>query len=62
VGYHFLLQGIFLTQGSNPGRLHCRQMLYSLNHQGNFFVIPPQKTIQTMVGKFSFEAEDFLEL
>ena len=27
VGCHFLLQGIFLTQGSNPGLLHCRQML-----------------------------------
>ena len=27
VGYHFLLQGIFPTQGSNPGLLHCRQML-----------------------------------
>ena len=25
---HFLLQGIFLTQGSNPGLLHCRQILY----------------------------------
>ena len=24
---HVLLQGIFLTQGSNPGLLHCRQML-----------------------------------
>ena len=34
VGCHFLLQGIFLTQGSNPGLLHCRQMLYSLSHQG----------------------------
>ena len=29
-----LLQGIFLTQGSNPGFPHCRQMLYHLNHQG----------------------------
>ena len=28
VGCHFLLQGIFLTQGSNPGLLHCRQVLY----------------------------------
>ena len=28
VGYHFLLQGIFPTQGSNPSLLHCRQMLY----------------------------------
>ena len=27
VGYHFLLQGIFPTQGSNPGLLHWRQML-----------------------------------
>ena len=27
-GGHFLLQGIFLTQGSNPGLPHCRQMLY----------------------------------
>ena len=24
VGCHFLLQGIFLTQGSNSGLLHCR--------------------------------------
>ena len=27
VGYHFLLQGIFPTQGSNPGLPHWRQML-----------------------------------
>ena len=27
VGCHFLLQGIFLTQGSNPGLPHCRQTL-----------------------------------
>ena len=32
---HSLLQGIFLTQGSNPGLLHCRQILYHLRHQGN---------------------------
>ena len=25
---HFLLQGIFPNQGSNPGLLHCRQTLY----------------------------------
>ena len=29
-----LLQGIFPTQGSNPGLLHCRQILYQLGHQG----------------------------
>ena len=32
---HFLLQGIFLTQGSNPGLVHCRQMLYRLSHQAS---------------------------
>ena len=36
VGSHSLLQGIFLTQGSNPGLLHCRQTLYRLSHQGSF--------------------------
>ena len=33
VGYHALLQGIFPTQGSNPGLLHCRHILYYLSHQ-----------------------------
>ena len=28
VGCSFLLQGIFPTQGSNPGLLHCRRILY----------------------------------
>ena len=32
---HFLLQGIFLTQGLNPGLLHYRQTLYRLSHQGS---------------------------
>ena len=35
VGCHFLLQGIFLTQGLNPGLLHWGQMLYRLSHQGS---------------------------
>ena len=34
VDCHFLLQGIFPTQGSNPGLRHCRQTLYHLSHQG----------------------------
>ena len=33
VDWYFLLQGIFLTQGSNPGLLHCRQVLYQLSYQ-----------------------------
>ena len=35
VGCHFLLQGTFLTQGSNPGLPHCRQILYHLSHMGS---------------------------
>ena len=35
VGCHALLQGIFPTQGSNPGLPHCRQILYHPSHQGN---------------------------
>ena len=35
VGCHFLLQGIFLNQGLNPGLLHCRQILYQLSHKGS---------------------------
>ena len=34
VGCHALLQGIFLTQGSNLGLMHCRWILYHLSYQG----------------------------
>ena len=32
-GYHSLLQEIFPMQESNLGLLHCRWILYILNHQ-----------------------------
>ena len=35
VGSLSLLQGIFPTQGLNPGLLHCREMLYQLSHKRN---------------------------
>ena len=35
VGCHFLLQGIFPTQGLNPGLPHYRQTLYRLTQQGS---------------------------
>ena len=35
VGSLPLLQGIFPTQGSNPGLPHCRWILYQLSHKGN---------------------------
>ena len=35
VGSHSLLQGIFPTQGWNPGLSHCRKILYQLSHMGS---------------------------
>ena len=35
VGYHSLLQGIFPTQGQNPGLLHSRQILYCQGRWGS---------------------------
>ena len=35
VGSLFLLQGIFPTQGSNPGLSYCRWILYQLTHKGS---------------------------
>ena len=32
VNCHFLLQGIFPTQGLDSGLLHCKQILYHLNY------------------------------
>ena len=34
-GSFSLLQGIFPTQGSNPGLLHCRQIHYQLSYKGS---------------------------
>ena len=34
MGCHFLLQGIFPTQGLNPRLSHCRWILYRLNYKG----------------------------
>ena len=42
MGSHALLQGVFLTQGSNLGLLHCKQALYHLSHQGS-----PEEAWQT---------------
>ena len=39
VGCHSLFRGIFLTQGSNPGLLRCRWVLYHLSHRGERGVI-----------------------
>ena len=36
-GFPFLLWRIFPTQESNPGLLHCSQILYHLSYQGSPF-------------------------
>ena len=33
VGSHSVLQGMFPTQGLNPGLPHCRRILYQLSHK-----------------------------
>ena len=35
MGCHAFLQGIFQTQESNLGLLHCRQILYQLSYEGS---------------------------
>ena len=49
VGCHSLLQGILLTQGLNPGLLHCRQIVYHLSHQGIPILLP--NNIQSLVSQ-----------
>ena len=44
VGSLSLLQGIFPTQGLNPGLPHCRRILYQLSHQGSPFRRPRDLT------------------
>ena len=46
VSCHSLVQGIFSTQGSNPGLLHCRWILYCLIHDPNSTLKPMFKASQ----------------
>ena len=48
VDCHFLLQGIFPTQGSNPGLLHCRQKLYPLSHFHSLFLLHKVKVSDSL--------------
>ena len=41
--YIVTLLGIIPTQGSNPGLLHCRRILYHLSHQGS-----PKQTLKSL--------------
>ena len=50
VGSRSLLQGIFPTQGSNPGLQHCRQILYQLSHKGS-----PHQANEALKKKISYQ-------
>ena len=52
VGSLSLLQGIFPTQGSNPGLLHCRQILHQLSHKGS------PRTLEWVAYPFSRDLPD----
>ena len=49
-GLPFPSSGIFLTQGLNPGLLHCRQTLCPLSHQGSSSYGVPRKRKKKFTG------------
>ena len=51
VDCHSLLQGIFLTQGLNPGLPHCRLILYHLSHQGSSLLMELPKFFKSSLPK-----------
>ena len=55
VDSHFLLQGIFLTQGLNSCLLHCRQMFYHVSHQED----PSSEFISTLRSASGYNAVPF---
>ena len=67
VSSHSLLQGIFLTQGSTPGLLHCRHVLYHLSYQGSWRLKNPRKSDikslgNSIQGLFSVKEHIFIKL
>ena len=57
VGCHSLFEGIFLTQGSNLGLLHCRQILYYLSRQG--YHVSQIKYFAETQGKIAYPNQPF---
>ena len=49
VGSLSLLQGIFPTQGLNPGLLHFRQILYQLSHKGPLLLFSISKLLFSVI-------------
>ena len=68
VGCHFLLQGIFLTQGSSPHLLHCQADAFPLRLQGSpimAFGLPilrEENSCSTFTEIFSAQIFDYLKV
>ena len=56
VGNHFLLQGIFLTQGTNPCLPHCMQIIYYLSH----LIVFVTREIQTKRNELSIDGTTWM--
>ena len=54
---HFLLQEIFLTQGSNLGLLNCRWTLYRLSYMGS----PHGSLVPKMLGTVAIGDKETLK-
>ena len=61
VGSYFLLQGIFLTQGSNPGLLHCKQILDHLSHQGSTCLFHTRSDEEVAIHTVRYQIVSYLE-
>ena len=60
VGCHFLLQGIFPTQGLNPGLLHCREILYQLSYKGSPKELREELSLSVTINLFSTSVEKIM--
>ena len=56
VSSYSLLQGIFPTQGLNPGLPHCRWILYQLSHQGSSCIYESASTLFCLFVLFCFRS------
>ena len=56
---HAFLQGMCPTQGSNPGLLHCRWILYYLSHQGTQNILENVKRLIAGSYFISKSVQDF---
>ena len=63
MGCHFLLQGIFPTQGWNSGLLHRKQVLYPRSHQRLVLKFPKSQPLplEAWAQRFGGELQKMLE-